>query len=80
MKELLLQEPPAPGYLYRGKTGSCREAGSASRHGWWVGSVERADRLSLFAALIEGEGASGAVCRPMAERALAALGVLPPRR
>ena len=35
--------------------------------------------LFLFAALIEGPGASGIVCRPMAEKALAALGVLPAR-
>jgi hypothetical protein len=44
-----------------------------------VGSVEKEESLFLFAARIEGPGASGPVCRPMAEKALAALGVLPAR-
>jgi len=77
VKEILVQES-VPGYVYRGKTGSCQDPGAAVPHGWWVGSVEHDRRLSVFAARIEGEGASGRVCRPMAETALARLGVLPP--
>jgi beta-lactamase class D len=79
VKEILVQDPPGPGLVYRGKTGSCQDPGAADPHGWWVGSVEKEGRLFLFAALIEGPGASGMVCRPMAEKALAALGVLPLR-
>ena len=46
-----------------------------------VGGVGREEgRRFVFAATIAGPGASGMVCRPMAERALAALGVLPARR
>lgn len=77
VQDILLQDPPAAGLAYRGKTGSCRDTGAAVPHGWWVGSVEREGRLFVFAALIEGEGASGRVCRPLAEKALAHLGVLP---
>jgi hypothetical protein len=44
-----------------------------------VGSVEKEEKLFVFAALIEGPGASGMVCRPMAEKALAVLGLLPAR-
>jgi beta-lactamase class D len=79
VKEILLQDAPAPGIAYRGKTGSCEDSGAQQPHGWWVGSVEKEARLFLFAARIEGPGASGPVCRPMAEKALAALGVLPAR-
>ena len=78
VKEILVQDPPAPGLVYRGKTG-LPGPGRAQPHGWWVGSVERDGRLNVFAALIEGPGASGRVCRPLAEKALAALGVLPAR-
>jgi beta-lactamase class D len=77
VKQILLREPPAAGVVYRGKTGSCRDEGAPDAHGWWVGSVERDGRLSVFAALIAGEGASGQLCRPLAEKALARLGVLP---
>ncbi|HVO11124.1 MAG TPA: penicillin-binding transpeptidase domain-containing protein [Vicinamibacteria bacterium] len=76
VKEILVQDPPGPGLVYRGKTGSCSDPG-APPHGWWVGSVERDSRLVVFAALIEGDGASGRVCRPLAEKALVRLGVLP---
>lgn len=79
VKDLLVQEPPGPGIVYRGKTGSCTDPGAKDPHGWWVGSVEKEGRLVLYAALIEGPGASGMVCRPMAEKALAALGILPAR-
>jgi beta-lactamase class D len=79
VKEILVQDPPGPGIVYRGKTGSCEDPGEPEPHGWWVGSVEKDGRLFLFAALVEGPGASGMVCRPMAESALAALGVLPAR-
>jgi beta-lactamase class D len=79
VKDLLVQEQPGPGIVYRGKTGSCQDPGAAKPHGWWVGSVEKDGRLFLYAALIEGPGATGMVCRPMAEKALAALGVLPAR-
>jgi len=79
VKDILVQDQPGPGIVYRGKTGSCQDPGASDPHGWWVGSVEQEGRLHLFAALIEGPGASGLVCRPMAEKALAALGVLPPR-
>ncbi len=79
MENLLVQEAPGPGIVYRGKTGSCQDPGGANPHGWWVGSVEKRGRLYVFAALIEGPGATGRVCRPMAEKALAALGVLPAR-
>jgi beta-lactamase class D len=79
VKDILVQEPPGPGIVYRGKTGSCQDPGATDPHGWWVGSVEKEGRLFLYAALIEGPGASGPVCRPMAEKALAALGVLPAR-
>jgi beta-lactamase class D len=79
VKDILTQEPPGPGIVYRGKTGSCQDPEAKDPHGWWVGSVEKEGRLFLYAALIEGPGASGMVCRPMAERALAALGVLPVR-
>jgi beta-lactamase class D len=79
VKDILLQDPPGPGITYRGKTGSCRDPEAKDPHGWWVGSVEREGRLFLYAALIEGPGASGMACRPMAEKALAALGVLPVR-
>jgi beta-lactamase class D len=79
VKEILIQEAPGPGVVYRGKTGSCQDPGAPQPHGWWVGSVEKEGGLVLYAALIEGPGASGMVCRPMAERALAALGVLPAR-
>jgi beta-lactamase class D len=79
VKDLLVQEAPGPGIVYRGKTGTCQDPGAADPHGWWVGSVEEQGRLSVFAALIEGPGATGRVCRPMAEKALAALGVLPAR-
>lgn len=77
VKDILVQDPPGPGLVYRGKTGSCQDPGAPDSHGWWVGSVEKDGRLFVFAALIEGPGASGMVCRPMAEKALAALGVLP---
>jgi beta-lactamase class D len=76
VKEILVQDGP-PGVVYRGKTGSCRDPGAAAPHGWWVGSVERDARLYVFAARIEGEGASGRACRPLAEKALVRLGVLP---
>jgi len=79
VKEILLQDAPGPGIAYRGKTGSCQDPGAQQPHGWWVGSVEKEGSLFLFAARIEGPGASGPVCRPMAEKALAALGVLPAR-
>jgi len=79
VKDILVQEPPGPGIVYRGKTGSCQDPGATDPHGWWVGSVEKEGRLFLYAALIEGPGASGPICRPMAEQALAALGVLPVR-
>ena len=79
VKEILLQEAPGPGIAYRGKTGSCEDAGAKQPHGWWVGSVEKEGSLFLFAARIQGPGASGPACRPMAEKALAALGVLPAR-
>ena len=79
VKEILLQDAPGPGIAYRGKTGSCEDAGAPQPHGWWVGSVEKEGGLLLFAARIQGPGASGPVCRPMAEKALAALGVLPAR-
>jgi beta-lactamase class D len=79
VKELLVQDPPGPGIVYRGKTGSCCDPEAKDPHGWWVGSVEKGGRLFLYAALIEGPGASGMVCRPMVEKALAALGVLPAR-
>jgi beta-lactamase class D len=77
VKDILVQDEPAPGIVYRGKTGSCRAGAAAPPHGWWVGSLETADRLVVFAALIEGDGASGRVCRPLAENALRKLGVLP---
>ena len=76
---ILVQDPPGPGLVYRGKTGSCQDPGASDPHGWWVGSIESEGRLHVYAALIEGPGASGMVRRPMAEKALAALGVLPPR-
>ena len=79
VKDILAQEPPGPGIVYRGKTGSCQDPGAKDPHGWWVGSIEKEGRLYLYAARIEGPGASGRVCRPMAEKALAALGVLPAR-
>ncbi len=79
VKDILVQDPPGPGIVYRGKTGSCRDPGASDPHGWWVGSVEKEGRLFVYAALIVGPGASGMVCRPMAEKALAALGVLPAR-
>jgi beta-lactamase class D len=79
VKDILVQDPPTPGVVYRGKTGSCQDPGAPDPHGWWVGSVEREGRLFLFAALIEGRDASGMSCRPMAEKALAALGVFPAR-
>jgi beta-lactamase class D len=79
VKEILLQDAPGPGIAYRGKTGSCQDPGAPQPHGWWVGSVEKEGSLFLYAARIEGPGASGMVCRPMAEKALAALGVLPAR-
>ncbi len=80
VKEILLQDSPAPGLVYRGKTGSCQDPDAADPHGWWVGSIEKKGRLHVFAAVIEGPGASGRVCRPMAEKALSAIGVLPPVR
>lgn len=76
VKEILLQ-PSADGVIYRGKTGSCSNDEAAPDHGWWVGSVARGGRVHVFAGLIEGKGASGRVARPLVERALAALGVLP---
>jgi beta-lactamase class D len=79
VKDILVQDPPGPSVVYRGKTGSCTDAGAAEPHGWWVGSVEREGRVYEYAALIVGPRASGMVCRPMAEKALAALGVLPAR-
>jgi beta-lactamase class D len=79
VKDILVQDPPGPALVYRGKTGSCEDPGASEPHGWWVGSVEKEGRLFVFAALVEGPGASGMVCRPMAESALAALGVLPAR-
>ncbi len=81
VKEILVREPPlaSAGLVYRGKTGSCQDPGASDPHGWWVGSVEKDGRLSVFAALIEGPGASGRVCRPLAEKALVELGVLPAR-
>jgi len=77
VEEILLQDAPGPGVVYRGKTGSCQDPGAPQPHGWWVGSIERNASLVLYAARIEGPGASGMVCRPMAEKALVALGVLP---
>jgi D-aminopeptidase len=77
VKEILVREAAAPDLVYRGKTGTCTDAGSAAPHGWWVGSVENGERLHVFAALIQGEGASGRACRPLAEDALRRLGVLP---
>jgi beta-lactamase class D len=79
VKEILLQDAPGFGVVYRGKTGSCQDPGAPQPHGWWVGSVEKEGSLVLYAARIEGPGASGMVCRPMAEKALASLGVLPAR-
>jgi beta-lactamase class D len=79
VKEILLQDAPGPGIVYRGKTGSCQDPGAPQPHGWWVGSIEKEGSLILYAARIEGPGASGMVCRPMAEKALGALGVLPAR-
>jgi beta-lactamase class D len=79
VKEILLQDAPGPGIVYRGKTGSCQDPGAPHPHGWWVGSVEKEGSLVLYAARIDGPGASGPVCRPMAEKALVALGVLPAR-
>jgi beta-lactamase class D len=79
VKEILVQDAPGPEVVYRGKTGSCQDPGAPQPHGWWVGSVEKEGGLVLYAALIEGPGASGMVCRPMAEKALVALGVLPAR-
>jgi beta-lactamase class D len=80
VKDILLHDAPAPGVVYRGKTGSCQDPDAPEPHGWWVGSVEKEGGLFLYAARIEGRGASGMICRPMAEKALAALGVLPARR
>lgn len=77
VKEILVQDAPAAGVVYRGKTGSCEGATPAESHGWWVGSLENAGRLHVFAALIQGQGASGRACRPLAENALRTLGVLP---
>jgi beta-lactamase class D len=77
VKDILVQ-PTAKGVVYRGKTGSCRDGPAAPDHGWWVGSLKRGDRLWVFAAIILGEGASGMLARPMTERALEELGVLPP--
>ena len=74
-----MQDAPAEGIVYRGKTGSCDGASAAQAHGWWVGSVEKGERLYVFAALIQGDGATGRVCRPLAENALRTLGVLPAR-
>jgi beta-lactamase class D len=79
VEDILVQDPPGPGIAYRGKTGSCSDPGAKDPHGWWVGSVEKEGRLFVYAALIVGPGASGMLCRPMAEKALAALGVLPAR-
>jgi len=76
VEEILLQ-PSAFGVVYRGKTGSCRNDDRSPDHGWWVGSVERAGRRHVFAGIIEGKGASGRVARPMVERALVELAVLP---
>jgi beta-lactamase class D len=79
VKEILVQDAPADAIVYRGKTGSCSGASAAESHGWWVGSVEKGERLYVFAALIQGDGATGQVCRPLAENALRTLGVLPAR-
>jgi beta-lactamase class D len=75
VEEILLQDAPGEGVVYRGKTGSCES--EAGPHGWWVGSVETSGRVSVFAALIQGAGASGRACRALAENALRRLGVLP---
>jgi beta-lactamase class D len=80
VEEMLLQDAPAAGLVYRGKTGSCEGPAPDETHGWWVGSVEKEGRPYVFAALIQGEAASGRVCRPMAEKALRMLGVLPDPR
>jgi beta-lactamase class D len=79
VKEILVLDAPAGGIVYRGKTGSCGGVTAAQSHGWWVGSVEKGERWYVFAALIQGEGATGRVCRPLAENALRTLGVLPAR-
>jgi beta-lactamase class D len=75
----LLEQPWAEGVVYRGKTGSCRDGEKAPQHGWWVGSVTRGEGTFAFAGLIRGAGASGMAARPLVERALQELRVLPTR-
>ncbi len=48
VKEILLQDAPGPGIVYRGKTGSCQDPGAPQPHGWWVGSVEKEGSLVLY--------------------------------
>ena len=79
MKEILVQERRARGSSTGARPGPAGTRTRREPHGWWVGSVEREGSLVLYAARIEGPGASGMVCRPMAEKALVALGVLPAR-
>jgi len=66
------------GVSYHGKTGSCGFDDGTS-HGWWVGFVTRGEKRHAFAANIIGKDASGLKLRPMVEKALVELGVLPGR-
>jgi len=65
------------GVSYHGKTGSCGSDDGTS-HGWWVGFVTRGEQRHAFAANIIGKDASGLKLRPMVEKALVELDVLPP--
>ena len=62
--------------VFRGKTGSCRGEENDPDLGWFVGSVERADGVKVFAVNVLGEKAWGTVARRIAERSLRRLGEL----
>lgn len=55
-------------YTFRGKTGSYR--GESSDFGWFVGYLERGERVHVFAANIEGQTAWGTKARRITERIL----------
>ena len=77
VRDITMQEWTG-GADYHGKTGSCSSA-DGTQHGWWVGFVTHGEQRHVFAANIIGKNANGRALRPMVEKALVELAVLPQR-
>ncbi len=76
VRDILVQARAGP-IVYRGKTGSCG-GGTAPDHGWWVGWVEKDGKATVFAMLVRGPEAFGAVARRLTEVQLKKRGLLAP--